>query len=464
MKRNILIVLILLFQVNLFGQVFDVVTMMNNGSQDKRINFVYLGDGYISSEQANFISDTQSAVNAQFNISPYKEYKNFFNAYAIKVISNESGTDHPVIPGNPNCNPVPLMVTDTYFNSTFDYANIHRLLVPTNNTAIFNVLSTNFPNYSQVNILVNTPYYGGSGGTFATSSVHTSANEIMIHEIGHSFAFLADEYWAGINYAAEKANMTQESNATLIKWKNWLYDEGIGIYPHGANPPESNWYRPHQNCIMRYLGNPFCAVCREATIDRIYTLVPPIDSFSPTNNTVVFDGTDLNFSVDLILPNPNTLAVEWLLDDVSFASDVTSIVLTNTEITDNTHELKVNVEDNTTLSRTYTFANGYLFSITWNITDNSAGVTENLIQSFLYKVYPNPAQDLLNFDYTANNIQDSFEIVIADIQSKELVKKSFIPQNGTHQFLLDVSNLASGIYLLNVQTASYHRSFKFIKE
>lgn len=464
MKKIIFLILVFVFPIIFWGQTFDVVALMENGSQESRINFVYMGDGYTSAEQTSFITNTQNALNAQFNTTPYKEYRNFFNAYAIKVISNESGTDHPIIQGNSNCNSVPQMVTDTYFNSTFDYANIHRLLVPTNGTAIYDVLSTNFPNYNQVNILVNTPYYGGSGGTFATSSVHTSANEIMIHEIGHSFAYLADEYWAGSNYASEKANMTQESNPTLIKWKNWLYDEGIGIYPYGTNPPESTWFRPHQNCKMQYLGVPFCAVCKEATIDHIYTLIPPIDSFVPVNNNVMFDGNDLDFSIELILPNPNTLAVEWFLDGDSFATDLTSITLTENEITENNHSLTVTVEDMTALSRTYIFANGYSFNITWNITDTSAEITENLVQQFIYKVYPNPAQNLLYFDYFANNIHNSFEIVITDLQGKKLKTKSITPYNGEHQVLLDINSLSSGVYIFYIQAEAYSKSFKFIKE
>jgi len=456
--------LLSVLQFNLWSQVFDVATLLDNGSTDKRLNFVYLGDGYTAAQQASFLTDAQSIIDAQFNFTPYKEYKNFFNAFAVKVISNESGVDHPQTSSDPDCQPVPIMVADTYFNSTFDYYNIHRLLVPQASSAIYGVLASNTPFYDQANVIVNTSYYGGSGGAFATSSINSSANLIMIHEIGHSFVNLADEYWAGINYAAEKANMTQETNPSLVKWKNWIGAENIGIYPHGNNPPESDWYRPHQSCMMRYLSSPFCAVCREATIDRIYTLISPIDSFLPTESTVLFENTDLDFSLDLILPNPNTLEVEWYLDDVLFATDDTDVTLTETEITQNAHVLKVHVEDTTTLARSYVFANGYLFTLTWNITNNSAGIGENQLQRFFYKVYPNPAQNLLNFDYTAFNILDNFMVVITDLQGKELEEISFVPQNGTHQLQIDISNYAAGVYVLNVQTDSYQRSFKFIKE
>jgi len=464
MKKSFFILLFLMsLPQSIFSQVFDVEKLLDNGNADKRINFVYLGDGYTAAEQTTFITDTQVVINNQFDFTPYKQYKNFFNAYAIKVESNESGVDHPTIEGNANCNPVPEMEKDTYFNSTFDYYDIHRLLVPTAYARIASVLADNTPFYDQANILVNTPYYGGSGGSYATSSTHTDASLIMIHEIGHSFVNLADEYWAGIAYAEELANMTQESNTATVKWKNWVGSEGIDVYPYGTTSPQNEWFRPHESCIMRFLSSPFCSVCQEATIDRIYTLLSPIESFSPISNSVIFEGSDLSFSVNLILPNPNTLEVEWFLDNESIATDTNDIVLTSAELTEATHEVKVQVEDTTTLSRTYTFVNGYLFNVIWTI-NNTSGVTDNLVQKFLYKAYPNPAKEVLNFDYTAQNIKEDFEITITNLQGKILTKHSFTPKEGIHSLPLSVSNFSSGIYVLTVSTESYQRSFKFIKE
>ena len=448
---------------SLLGQVFDVEKLLDNGTSESRINFVYLGDGYTSAELTKFISDSQEVIISQFNFSPYKEYKNFFNAYAVKVKSTESGVDHPVISGNSNCNPVPQMDKKTFFDSTFDYFDLHRLLVPTAYAKIASVLADNTPFYDQANMLVNTPYYGGSGGAYATASTHTDASLIMIHEIGHSFVDLADEYWAGESYAEELANMTQESNTAQVKWKNWLGSEAIGIYPYGTSSPESDWFRPHQSCMMRYLNSPFCAVCKEATIDRIYTLISPIESFIPTSNSIDFDGSDLTFSIDLILPNPNTLEVEWFLDTNSIATNINEIVLTTTELTEATQTIKVQVEDTTSLSRTYTFANGYLFSVTWDI-NNTSGVSDNLVQKFLYKAYPNPAKEILNFDYTAQNIHENFEIRITNLQGKVLSKQSFTPKEGVHSLPLSLHTFASGLYILTVSTETYQRSFKFIKE
>ena len=470
--KTILNLFFSLLAIGVLAQEFDVETLMNNGPTDKRINFVYMGDGYTAAEQDLFLTNAQDAIDAQFNFTPYQQYANFFNAFAIKVISNESGTDHPqtATDGDPDCALIPVMEVDTYFNSTFDAYGIHRLIIPGEITdpqywdfpAVAEVLITNTPFYDQGSVLVNTPHYGGSGGLFATVSVDVNANFMMIHEIGHSFADLKDEYWAGEYYAAEKANMTQESNPSEIKWKNWLGDEEVGIYPHGSNPPQSEWFRPHQACMMRALNNTFCAVCVEATIDKIYTLVSPIDSYSPTENINYNEEIDLDFSLDLVYPNPNTLNIVWTLDGETYAEDTENISLTAAEITDN-HVLIATVEDVTPLSRSYNFINGYLFSVVWKI-NNTVGLSENTVQKLLFKAYPNPTNEILVFDYTAENIQEEIQISIADIQGKEVLQQSFMPVDGKNQVPLNVSQLASGTYVLQIKTTAFKRSFKFIKE
>ncbi len=102
------------------------------------------------------------------------------------------------------------------------------------NDRIEEILKTNIPNYTQVVVLVNSPFYGGSGGKWATSTVNFKSNDIAVHEIGHSFAQLADEYWAGNQYAIESANRSQSADADHVPWKYWLGKDGVGIYSYGG--------------------------------------------------------------------------------------------------------------------------------------------------------------------------------------------------------------------------------------
>ncbi len=460
------VILLFFIQLNIFSQHFEVETIIDNGTTDTRINFVYMGDGYTEDELDDFLLDIQNASQTQFSYTPYQEYKNFFNVFAIKVISNESGTTHPQTSSDGDCAGVPVMETDTYFHSTFDAYGIHRLLVPGDwpYNEVTEVLTTNTPFYDQASVVVNTPYYGGSGGDYATGSTDESSGLIMVHETGHSFVNLADEYWAGSIYAVERANMTAESDPALVKWKNWLGDEEIDLYPYGTSGEPSEWYRPHQNCMMRALNNTFCAVCAEATIDHIYSLVSPIAFFSPSNNSISFTNEDeIEFKLDLIYPEPNTLEIKWFLDGMDLEVDQTNLTIDNTLISEGTHVLTAQVEDLTELSRTYTFASGYVFNVSWNVT-NTTGIEENTVEKFLFKVYPNPSTDTLYFDYTIENISETIQISIVDLLGKELKTISLESSTNRDVLAIDLSDLVAGSYMLRVNTPTYKRSYKFIKQ
>ena len=74
---------------------------------------------------------------------------------------------------------------------------------------------------------------------------------------------MADEYWAGSQYATEASNMTQEDDPSKVPWSDLINKNGIGVYPYDEDP---TWYRPSTNCKMQYLGKeyPFCDVCSRA--------------------------------------------------------------------------------------------------------------------------------------------------------------------------------------------------------
>lgn len=373
LKKGLLFWIALLFIDISNAQVFSVDTLMRNGERNNRVNLVYLSDGYTAAEITNYIGNATAINNALFLQTPFAQYKNFFNVYAIKVPSAQSGAVHPGTAsdegssgGQPVANPT------IYFNSTFDYFSIHRLLVPQNAGLVYSVLASNLPDFDQAFIIVNSPYYGGSGGNFATSSVHSSAAEIAIHEIGHSFANLADEYWAGDFYAAEKHNMTQNTNPATVRWANWYGLNNIGIYAHGSSGTAAVWFRPHQQCKMRYLGYPFCSVCIERFIDKVHLITNMADNYSPSSSSFVLSNYNpVNFSVAHIQTIPSTISINWYLNGSStpFASGVdnVSIPYANWIVGNNT--VRAELIDNTTLSKLYLPAIGYIENINWAVNN-----------------------------------------------------------------------------------------------
>jgi IgA Peptidase M64/Secretion system C-terminal sorting domain len=348
------------------SQVFPVETVVDNGLATKRVKFVFLSDGYTNAQLPDFIIRVTDFKNNLFTQPPFSNYKNFFNVYAIKVPSVESGADHPGTATDitENLTTHPALAVNTYFNTTFDYANIHRLVVPQNVVAINDVLRDNFPSYNQIFIFSNSPFYGGSGGTYATSTIEARSDEVSIHEIGHSFSSLMDEYF--VDSQPEAPNRTKTSDPLTVRWKNWVGSNNIGVFNYG-NDGSNNWYRPHQNCKMRVLDVPFCVVCKEAFVNTIYNIVTPIYSYLPSSTTPTLT-TITNFSANLTLPIPNTLQTEWKLNGITIASSVDNVNISPSTLPVGNSTLTLFVTDNTPLSRSYLPATGYVFSQTWTIT------------------------------------------------------------------------------------------------
>ncbi|RYE25290.1 MAG: T9SS type A sorting domain-containing protein [Sphingobacteriales bacterium] len=433
------------------AQIFTVTDIMYNGPDTNRINIVMLPDGFTGAQMSSFITNAGSMNTALFNQTPFLNYKNFFNTYAIEAPSVQSGTDHPGTATDVTEPVIPVKNVNTAFGSTFDYGNIHRLLVPTDDPAIFDALNNNKPEWDQAVVLVNTTEYGGSGGTFATGSINSSANEIIIHEMGHSFAGLADEYWY---YGYEAPNLTQDNNAATIKWKNWLGTPGIGIFPHGNTLPMSDWFKPSQGCKMEALFYPFCNVCREAILERIYTLTTPIEQALPDRTVTVNDPTaPVDFSLQLVLPIPNTLTTQWLLNNNVINNGSINVQVSNLSLNSGDNILTAIVTDTTELSRSYRPATGYQFSVSWKL--HVAGGTSvkeiSASNKFFYQVYPNPATTTLNLYCNNQSDAESIACNVYSVDGKLVKRFDNALHNGKQVISFDISSLATGNYLLKFQ-------------
>jgi len=369
MKRLLVLMVWLTMTVIASAQVFPVTTILDNGDPTKRVKYVFLSDGYQNAQLPTYITQVTAIKNNFLTQTPYQQYQNFFNFYAIQVPSVDAGADHPGNASDEGTSPPqPVLVANTYFNTTFDFAGIHRLVVPQNGAAISGVLASNYPTYNQAFILVNSAFYGGSGGQHATSTNDPSSNEVAIHEIGHSFANLADEYT--ICCQGERANRTTDNNPLTNRWKNWIGVSGVGIYALGVDGA----YRPHQNCKMQFLGVPFCRVCQESFVNKIYSLVTPIFNYLPAASMLTVSATT-NFSATLTLPMPNTLTTEWKLNGTSLGAGTltgggagVNINITPGQLNAGANTLTLFVTDGTTLSRSYLPGTGYVFSRTWTIS------------------------------------------------------------------------------------------------
>lgn len=447
----------------LYGQtVIGVDTILKNGPIGKRINLVIMGDGYTSPQIPQFQSDAAAISNYLLTTPPFNNYQNYFNVFAIKCVSPQSGVTHPGTATDVTEPASPVMTVNNYFDTQFDNFNIHRLIYSNNSTAVYGVLAANFPAYDQVVILGNSPEYGGAGGAFAVSSLHSAAKEIVVHEMGHSFADLADEYWAGISYATELANMTANSNTTTVKWAPWLGINSTGVYPHGTTAPENGWFRPHQNCKMRYLNSPFCPVCKEAIIEKIHSLTNPVDAYSPVNTGTVSVATSAQwFKTWLVKPNPNTLKRSWTLNAAVVANNIDSLLVSSGMVNTGNNTLVFTVMDTTAQSKSSTHPSLHSYSVVWSVTKTTVGLQE-IKQQLEFSVYPNPASDMMNLSYTLPE-ESKMEISIYDVSGKpvrDLGRSG--GQAGEYRKEIALGDLTAGIYFLRMTVNGQTINHKFV--
>ncbi len=302
---------------------------LDNGPRDKRLNMVFLAEAYTVGQQSQFDADAVNLMNYMLTVSPMSDYASYFNVFSIFVASNQSGADHPATG----------IFRDTYFNSSYDSYGITRLItIPPNNFdgnyangagKVYNLLAANVPEFDVVVLIVNDPEYGGSGGSFAITSTHFAAPEVVVHEWGHSFGDLTDEYedftpgYSGY----EAPNATAETARELIKWNQWIlpatqvptpeisfWGSVIGLF-EGCVYETSGWYRPKLDCKMRSLGPAFCEVCQEQLVKSAYGLLSPIESFSPANTVLTLNSADtIELAVTPMQPTAHSLAVQWLIN------------------------------------------------------------------------------------------------------------------------------------------------------
>ena len=420
------------------GQTFRVDTIIYQGDVDYPINLVFLGDGFLVSQMQEFRDIAEVYANELFEVVPFIRFKSFFNAFSISTPSNAEGaaTD-------------PDNLIDNYYGSTFGYAGIDRLLVATNNSRVVTVLANNFPAYDQVFMLVNSSTYGGSGGWVATASMHEDSKEIALHELGHSFADLADEYWAGDQYAHEAINMTQETSLDILKWRNWHGDQGIGLYAHAESP---SWYRPHQNCLMRYLGVPFCAVCREGIIESIYARASPFKGYEPGITSFDLTTDSVVFKLDLNHPEPSSLDRLWYLNQGLAGTGVDSITLKSGDFINGNNQVFVTVTDTSAWIRPYDDENYHQLEITWNITAEATGTGQQIriLNHSAIQIFPNPVLDQLHIRILGDQ-GGEIQVDLYDSQGR-MIHRSEHLSSGLHR--LDMHALSSGFYMIRISQDS----------
>jgi len=295
----------------------QLIAIEENGDPAQKVDLLILGDGYTAAEMDKFLAKTKEMTEILFATAPFKDRRSDFNVWALAPASAESGVSRPSTG----------TYRDTPLGTSYDAFRSERYVLTYDNKS-FRRIASSVP-YDFVEILTNTETYGGGGiyGLYGTTAADSEWGAyVFVHEFGHHFAGLADEYYTS-SVAYENIEEPYEPNVTALldpsklKWRSlvdertplptpWpkeIYEEHSLAYQarrnkmREANVPESEMnklfrenqdfteklfstaeyrdqlgafeggkyqakgiYRSAMNCIMFTRTRDFCAVCSAA--------------------------------------------------------------------------------------------------------------------------------------------------------------------------------------------------------
>jgi hypothetical protein len=269
---------------------------------DKRINIVIVPDGYTYAEKPWMEAHASALVSHFRGKTPFAEHDPFINYTLVYAYSLESGTDEC------DCDVVANTMMGTRFpenNPQCGHSDNRCLYYgggcDTNGTSNIIAAELRAPYHDETIVMVNTSRYGGCGGTRAVySAALSSAKEIAVHELGHSLGGLADEYAYESDCGVYASEVNTSTDAIHGAWPEWIDD--LGAPREGAQYYQQCVYRPIDQCEMRSLNQPFCAVCVQHWSLGTFGHprvgpTAPIESQTPAPISSAWIGIPVDFSI-----------------------------------------------------------------------------------------------------------------------------------------------------------------------
>ncbi|MFP4619909.1 MAG: M64 family metallopeptidase [Bacteroidales bacterium] len=200
----------------------QVYNVLKNGDPRKKVDLVFIAEGYTAKEWGKFKKDADHFTEVLFRAEPFKSHEHLFNVYGAFRPSVESGVDHPTR----------QIFRNTSLDASFNALNLPRYLLVGDRIAMRDVASV-VP-YDAIIVMANTERYGG-GGIYNNYTIFTAddgrSETTFMHELGHGFGGLADEYFSSTvsyeDYYPEgveptESNITALLDTNQIKWEEHL--------------------------------------------------------------------------------------------------------------------------------------------------------------------------------------------------------------------------------------------------
>lgn len=455
--KNIALIFLMLFLTKVNSQV-TLETFYE--TSDSQINIYIVSQGYDNAHMSEFNSFVNGLLNKLWSTVPFNEFQSNFRIILVRDIATTNGFPRAFNQFDP-----PTLCSGGSVSGAEDY--------DTFKTRMDNLITNYIPDYDDKSYLIavfNNDYYTGGGGeyVFATENCYGSyMYNVIIHEFGHSFGLLGDEY--GPTTASvdpndfplfHNRNITNLSTPEDIPWKYLIapstpiptcsygsscFYTVTGLY-ESANYTNIGWYRPKNNCKMRTVTQSFCPTCRDLLRETI------IKHLCPTNSTI---------SEDFISRHQYLMhwrkASESLSSTSTIGNKISVTFLSQNEIlltpgfeAVNGSDFAAKVGDCSSID----LQNEYKIQHKKFRTIEQA--PENTISDLQTEIYPNPfSGNTLFFKTTTNS---SKQILIYDMLGKPIINTT------TENNFINVTNLASGVYLVKIIEAEKTATKKLIVE
>jgi hypothetical protein len=350
------------------GHVFEAA-----GRADNRVNYALLGDGYDEALiETSFIEHVENMLHhetAGFYSAigePYARYRKFINVCGIKLASVDACIDNADI--GRSC--------DTLFDGRCEppCAASGTRLGLVDGSKVNAALAQEVPSdvdIDWVGVTLNadeTGWWNSGGGVMVWNGAFSDrlqSASVALHEGGHTYHGLADEYGGTSQNCGEYQELNSTADPEAEKWAHWLgySDERTDVRPRpaglsgdpfgtfeqgafeGSRYCDTGQYRPSEDSEMNLLPQPFNMPSMEKIILDIYAIVEPIDAH--TDNTVPLV---LPQSLQVRVVDAEVLTIEWSVDGALMAEESGECFLLP-QLSPGEHEVSVRVADETTWVR-----------------------------------------------------------------------------------------------------------------
>lgn len=275
--------------------------VLRNGPSENRVDIVIMGDGYRLQDQNDFDDVAKAIPDAMAKNKLLGEYAKYHNYLKANLRSKDQGVsgygrDKQTALGGHILKTVQghVAVQTSQVRRYLQEFDIHDGLVIA---------------------VVKAGSLGTGGGGIAC--IGGRADKTMIHEWGHAFGELSDEYttFTGHRGAARNSiNISTSEDPEKAPWAHFIAKKipGVGTYRGGAGRLKGAWRPTASGCVMQS-GEHFCPVCREALVLKIHRFVDPIDGHEPELGKELKGRRKFDFEVVMMEPATHNLAISWWL-------------------------------------------------------------------------------------------------------------------------------------------------------